>query len=149
MILLSMHLLSPLIQGSGSWGCWPVTDDLLFLQITGNIVSICNMYFDFRTVWTNHQLLKNYLSDRCQCVRFEGSTFSSLCMTKGVPQGLILGPLQITFYTNSRGHHVLNANFYFLAHNVILYFPALTLKQAFCKLLTALILFSKHPRIWN
>ena len=38
----------------------------------------------------------NYLSDRYQCFRFEGSSFTIQYVSPGVPQGSALGPILLT-----------------------------------------------------
>ena len=44
--------------------------------------------------------MNSYLSNRMQCVFFNGSFSSSKCLQCGVPQGSCLGPLLYTIFTN-------------------------------------------------
>ena len=43
---------------------------------------------------------KSYLSDRKQFVTYNGTNSEMKCVTCGVPQGSILGPLLFTLYVN-------------------------------------------------
>jgi len=46
------------------------------------------------------RLIKSYLSDRLQCVRVNSALSDYLSVTKGVPQGSILGPILFLVYVN-------------------------------------------------
>lgn len=72
----------------------------------------------------------NYLSDRSQCIRCDGLCSNTVAVTKGVPQGSVLGPLLFTIYINNMGQKVLNANLHFYADDTVIYCSAPTLVQA-------------------
>ncbi len=72
----------------------------------------------------------NHLTDRTQCVQVEGCTSSSLKVTKGVPQGSVLGPLLFILYINNIDQNMSNAYFHFYAEDTVLYCSAHTPDQA-------------------
>ena len=58
----------------------------------------------------------SYLSDRKQYVKVNNTSSNSLCLTQGVPQGSVLGPILYSLYTSPLGdiakQHQMNYHFY-------------------------------------
>lgn len=77
---------------------------------------------------------KKYLSNRTQCVQAEGFISGSLNVTKGVPQGPVLGPLLFTLYTNNTDHNVQNVHFHYYADDTVIYSSAATPNLALSQL---------------
>lgn len=61
----------------------------------------------------------NYLTDRTQCVTFDGVLSKLLHVALGVLQGSMLGPLLFTIYINDLGLSVANAKFHFHADDMV------------------------------
>ena len=49
----------------------------------------------------SYDLLKNYLSNRSQCVEFYGHRFNTLPISTGVPHGSLLGSLLFLMYADN------------------------------------------------
>ena len=73
----------------------------------------------------------NYLSDRPQCVAQEGMKSEFQRITKGVPQGSILGPIVFTLYINYIGKIVDSANLHLYADDTMIYSSASNIENAF------------------
>ena len=76
----------------------------------------------------------NYLSERSQCVHFDGLSSEWLNITNGVPQGSVLGPLLFSIYINSLGENVDEATLHFYADDTVMYCAGPSIKEAVVKL---------------
>uniref|UniRef100_A0A3P9K1B3 Reverse transcriptase domain-containing protein n=1 Tax=Oryzias latipes TaxID=8090 RepID=A0A3P9K1B3_ORYLA len=72
----------------------------------------------------------NYLSNRTQCIKYEGLCCECVTVHRGVPQGSILGPLLFIIYINNLGLNVPDANMHFYADDTVIYCCESTLDQA-------------------
>ena len=61
---------------------------------------------------------ETYLSHRTQCVKIGGSTSKHAPITRGVPQGSVLGPLLFLIYINNIQKSDSDASFHLFAHDV-------------------------------
>lgn len=62
--------------------------------------------------------------------RCDGLCSNIVAVTKGVPQGSVLGPILFTIYINNMGQNVLNANLHFYADDTVIYCSTSSLVQA-------------------
>ena len=76
----------------------------------------------------------NYLSERSQCVHFDGLSSEWLNIANGVPQGSVLGPLLFSIYINSLGENVDEATLHFYADDTVMYCAGPSIKEAVVKL---------------
>jgi hypothetical protein len=65
--------------------------------------------------------VRSYLQGRCQCVRFEGSSSRWRSVSRGVPQGSILGPLLFSVYINDVTHVLQKTRHHLYADDLQLY----------------------------
>lgn len=72
----------------------------------------------------------NYLSNRSQCIRYDGLCSDFVPIRKGVPQGSVLGPLLFTLYINNLGKNMVDADCHFYADDTVVYCFALSLVHA-------------------
>lgn len=63
----------------------------------------------------------NYLSARTQCVHVAGCSPSFCPVSKGVPQGSILGPLLFSPYINNLSENLSNIQFHLFADDTVIY----------------------------
>lgn len=84
----------------------------------------------------------NCLSDRKQCVHFEGCSSTLLNVSSGVPQGSVLGPTLFSIYVAALGRNVPNAKFHFYADDTVFYCCGSTLVKALSNLQIA-------STLWN
>ena len=80
------------------------------------------------------QLLSNYLSNRMQCVTFNGCTSDFLSITCGVPQGSVLGPLLFLLYINDIHKSSTLLKFILFADDTTILFSAQSLTELTSKL---------------
>lgn len=67
------------------------------------------------------RLLASYLQGRCQSVFSNGRTSNNMLVSRGVPQGSILGPLLYTLYSNDLPERLQFCNIHMYADDVQLY----------------------------
>lgn len=77
---------------------------------------------------------QNYLSDRTQAVVADGYHSSFLRVTKGLPQGSILGPILFTLYINNLDSSIKDSVVHLYADDTIIYSIAPSIDKALCNL---------------
>lgn len=90
---------------------------------------------------------KNYLEGGSQCVKRAGSSSFYLEVSKGVPQGLVLGPILFSVYINSLCVTMLNASYHLYEDDTVIYCCSNSYIQAFDYLQSAFNLFQCRLQI--
>lgn len=75
---------------------------------------------------TSTKLISSYLTNRSQSVYVNNTTSNPLKLTRGVPQGSILGPLLFSLYINDLPQNVSNCRVHMYADDVQLYLSSPT-----------------------
>ena len=82
--------------------------------------------FDFNILtW-----FQSYLNGRSQCVKLGQTKSNFLPLTKGVPQGSVLGPILSTLYINDIASSLNNCQVHFYADDTVLYCVSKSVTQA-------------------
>ena len=68
------------------------------------------------------KMLSNYLSDRLQSVKIDENKSNTLCVSSGVPQDSILGPLLYALYTSELIKVIKKCRYHIYADDTQLYF---------------------------
>ena len=76
----------------------------------------------------------NYLIERAQAVVADGHKSSLLKISKGVPQGSILGPILFSLYINEFSSSISNSRFHLYADDTVIYTVAPSVSQALSNL---------------
>ena len=71
---------------------------------------------------TAFELMKNYLSDRKQYIKYNGHESDVMAIKTGVPQGSILGPLLFSICINDLVTVSNKLNFLMYADDTMIYF---------------------------
>lgn len=116
-----------------------VTDDLLRSHDQGKVSILTLLDFSKAFDTINHDilcavlehmgfsqssvtLLKNYLAQRMQYVRLNNSNSQLMAVTKGVPQGSILGPLLFVIYTSTFHRNIKHCSMQTYADDTQIYY---------------------------
>ena len=68
------------------------------------------------------KMLSNYLSDRLQSVKIDENKSNTLCVSSGVPQDSILGPLLYALYTSELIKVIKKCKYHIYADDTQVYF---------------------------
>lgn len=79
-------------------------------QIWASQTTLFGLFFFFPYVFTHEQ-----------CVQPSGRPSHYLNVTKGVPQGLIFGPLLFTYYITCEGRNINDASLHYNADDTVVY----------------------------
>ena len=86
---------------------------------------------------------QNYLTDRTQAIVVDGHQSGFLEVTKGVPQGSILGPILWTLYINDLGSLVKNSLIHYYAADTVIYSSARSIDIACSNLASDFLVIQK------
>ena len=81
-----------------------------------------------------HKWIKNYLSNRNQCVVANGTVSNKLPIVCGVPQGSVLGPLLFLIYINDIGNRIAHSTVRLYADDAVVYTSAESINETHIKL---------------
>ena len=91
--------------------------------------NLLNKLPTFGLTSTELEWFTNYLFSRSQIINFDGALSDESCVTSGVPQGSILGPLLFILYLNDIDDHLTHAEILKYADDTVLFLSGQTTSE--------------------